>query len=117
MAQGCWSVVSVCATSYSWTTGSHWGAMLAGVAPDRSWDTGPSYAYGSGAGREWVNQFGRGAFSGHRFRWQAGAADAGDQPSLLSLNAPCWRDRQKTETALSHRVKENLGSVLGSWKL
>ena len=27
MAQGCWSVVSVCATSYSWTTGSHWGAM------------------------------------------------------------------------------------------
>ena len=21
-----------------------------GVAPDRSWDTGPSYAYGSGAG-------------------------------------------------------------------
>ena len=27
MAQGCWSVVSVCATSYSWTTGPHWGAM------------------------------------------------------------------------------------------
>ena len=42
---------------------------------------------------------------------------AGDQPSLLSLNAPCWRDRLFTETALSHRVKENLGSALGSWKL
>ena len=41
---------------------------------------------------------------------------AGDQP-LLSLNAPCWRDRLFTETALSHRVKENLGSALGSWKL
>ena len=27
MAQGCWSVVTVCATSYSWTTGPHWGAM------------------------------------------------------------------------------------------
>jgi len=27
MAQGCWSVGSVCATSYSWTTGPHWGAM------------------------------------------------------------------------------------------
>ena len=27
MAQGCWSVVFVCATSYSWTTGPHWGAM------------------------------------------------------------------------------------------
>ena len=27
MAQGCWSVVSVCATSYSWTTGPHRGAM------------------------------------------------------------------------------------------
>ena len=27
MAQGCWSVVPVCATSYSWTTGPHRGAM------------------------------------------------------------------------------------------
>ena len=27
MAQGCWSVVYLCATSYSWTTGPHWGAM------------------------------------------------------------------------------------------
>ena len=27
MAQGCWSVGSVCATSYSWTTGPHRGAM------------------------------------------------------------------------------------------
>ena len=27
MAQGCSSVVLVCATSYSWTTGPHWGAM------------------------------------------------------------------------------------------
>ena len=27
MAQDCWSVVSVCATSYSWTTGPHQGAM------------------------------------------------------------------------------------------
>ena len=27
MAQGCWSVVAVCATSYSWTTGPHRGAM------------------------------------------------------------------------------------------
>ena len=44
---------------------------------------------------------------------------AGDQPSLLSLNTPCWRDRLNSiyETALSHRVKENLGSALGSWKL
>ena len=44
---------------------------------------------------------------------------AGDQPSLLSLITPCWRDRLNSiyETALSHRVKENLGSALGSWKL
>ena len=27
MAQGCWSVVPVCATSYSWKTGPHWGSM------------------------------------------------------------------------------------------
>ena len=27
MAQGCWSVVPVCATSYSWKTGPHWGTM------------------------------------------------------------------------------------------
>ena len=27
MAQDCWSVVAVCATSYSWTTGPHRGAM------------------------------------------------------------------------------------------
>ena len=27
MAQGCWLVVAVCATSYSWTTGPHRGAM------------------------------------------------------------------------------------------
>ena len=27
MAQGCWSVDPVCATSYSWTTGPHRGAM------------------------------------------------------------------------------------------
>ena len=27
MVQGCWSVVPVCATSYSWKTGPHWGTM------------------------------------------------------------------------------------------
>ena len=27
MAQGCWSVVPVCAISYSWKTGPHWGTM------------------------------------------------------------------------------------------
>ena len=36
MAQGCWSVVPVCATSYSWTTGPHRGAMESPQTPQKA---------------------------------------------------------------------------------
>ena len=42
MAQGCWSVVPVCATSYSGRTGPHWGSMESPRTAARS-----SYAYRS----------------------------------------------------------------------
>ena len=46
MAQDCWSVGSVCATSYSWTTGPHRGAMESPQTAAGTRDPATGYAYG-----------------------------------------------------------------------